>query len=95
MAIKRSDQYVEVIEIPDGDPREMAFFVRDTLNNAYAEERTTISKEYGELMPVCVLTDWKVEFKGAHFLIIHWSTYKKTSKEDFFEGSDAFGNKEG
>lgn len=91
-----NDSYVEFKEIPDGTPEEMAQFYANTINAGYTENRTAISKRYNELMPVQlqIQTDWKIEFKGKTFIFMQWGTVKYTPKEDYFDGSDAFGNKE-
>ena len=79
-----NDAYVEVVEIPDGTPQEMAKFLKDTLNKAYGEQRSGYSKRYGEIMEEIVNADWTVELKGTRFLFMEWRKTKFQSKEEFF-----------
>lgn len=78
------DILLEYVEIPDSSPEEMARFYVDTVNKAYQEVRSGISKRYGEMMEVSLYSDWKIEFKGKYFVVLEWKTTRYPTKEEFF-----------
>lgn len=79
-----NDSYLEYVAVPDGTAEEMIKFYVDTVNKATNESRSGISKRYGEVMEVCLSSDFKVQFKDKYFIVLEWRTTKFQTKEEFF-----------
>lgn len=83
--INKADTYVEYREIPEGTPEERMKFYIDSVNEAFQENRSGISRVYDEIMEVTLTDFFKVDMDGKVFVCFQWSTVKRVSKEEFFE----------
>ena len=65
----------------------MKFYI-NTVNAAYAENRTGISARYDEIMEVSLAEYFQADMDGEKYVCLQWHTCKYPTKEEFLGETD-------